>query len=49
MNSNSAEVIGLRSEFNMGEESKVDLFYIYKKLMTESLLAFNQDMMNEFV
>ena len=33
----SADVIGFRSEFYMGEESKVDLFYIYKKLMTEGL------------
>ena len=27
--SNSAEKIGIRSEFNFGEESKVDLYYIY--------------------
>ena len=47
--SNSAENIGIRSEFNFGEESKVDLFYIYKKLMEDSIREFSQETLDEFV
>ena len=41
----SAEEIGFRSEFTFGEGSKVDLPYIFKKLMRDGIKEFSDEMM----
>lgn len=47
--SHSIEEIGHRSEFNLGKGSKVDLTYIFKKLMRDGLKEWTDEMMTEFI
>ena len=42
----SPEKIGIRSEFNFGEESKVDLNHIFNLFQREGLKEFSEDMFN---